>query len=100
MSFARERDRVITRAWKAMTRNQVWIPFGSLNGTFGVFTASDASLAYAQSYAMVEMLKDRGGTSAIATAVQGFRQGADTQTVLARICGRSEVTGGDLLEFL
>lgn len=87
--------------WSLMVKNRVWVPFSSLDGTFQVFGAdSDAALAYAQSLAMVELMRELGGSHAVATALDAFQSGADTPTALARACGRPEVTGADLLAFL
>lgn len=87
-------------AWRLMVRNKTWIPFSSLNDSFYVFEGSDVSLAYAQSYAMVEMMRELGGDEAISVAREALASGADTEAVLARACRRSEVTGADLLSFL
>ncbi|MBK7863513.1 MAG: hypothetical protein IPJ65_33905 [Archangiaceae bacterium] len=64
-----------------------------------MFDGNDAELAYAQSYAMVELMRELGGDDAIATALGAFAQGADTATALTRAC-RREVTGQELLQFL
>jgi hypothetical protein len=98
-SFAGEDTR--RRTWKMMVANRSWIPFSSLEGSFQIFSSSaDAELAYAQSLAMVEMMRELGGDRSVATAVSAFQSGADTPTALARACGRPEVTGADLLQFL
>ena len=84
-----------------MVKNRTWVPFTSLDGTFRVFEgAGDAELAYAQSHAMVELMRELGGDQSIATARAAFQSGADPPTALARACRRSEVTGEDLLTFL
>ena len=98
-SFAGEAGRVRGQ-WRLMVKNRSWIPFSSLDGTFQIFEAnSDASLAYAQSLALVELLRDSGGDAAIAEAVRAFQEGANTSAALARAC-RHEVTGAELLAFL
>jgi hypothetical protein len=95
------RQRVPHAKWALMVRTRTWVPFSSLDGTFQAFEAdSDADLAYAQAYAMVELMRAQGGDASVAAALQAFLSGADTSTALARACRRSEVTGGDLLEFL
>ncbi len=66
-----------------------------------VFEAnSDAGLAYAQSLALVELIRELGGAFAVPEAIRAFREGATTPTVLARASQRPEVTGADLVEFL
>ncbi len=98
-SFAQEKEP--RAAWAAMVRNRTWVPFRSLDASFQEFSSNDdAGLAYAQSYAMVELMRELGTDGAVSTALAAFRSGADTPAALARACGRSEVTGGDLLEFL
>lgn len=98
-AFAHEREPL--KKWSLMVRNRVWVPFSSLSGSFQVFEAqSDASLVYAQSYAMVQLLRDLGGERAIADAVVAFQSGADVPTALARAAHRSEVSSEDLLSFL
>ena len=87
-------------AWRLMVKNKTWIPFSSLNESFYTFEGSDVSLAYAQSYAMVEMMREYGGDDAISIAREALASGADTPGVLARACRRSEVTGADLLAYL
>jgi hypothetical protein len=86
--------------WKLLLKNRVWVPFSSLDETFSIFDSADAQLAYAQSYAMVEMMRDAGGEQALSVAADAFAEGADTPTVLARACRRKEVTGNDLLDFM
>lgn len=87
--------------WTLMVRNHVWVPFSSLEGSFQVFaSSSDADLAYAQSYAMVELMRELGGDRSVSIALLAFQSGADTPTAMARACGRFEVTGADLLQFL
>jgi tetratricopeptide (TPR) repeat protein len=97
-SFAAERLPLGT--WGTMVRSRVWVPFRSLDGSFQIFEASDAALAYAQSYAMVEFMRSEDSDRAIHTALEAFQHGADTPTALARACRRSEVTGEDLLHYL
>jgi hypothetical protein len=97
-SFAKQEPR--TRTWALMVKNRTWLPFSSLGGSFQVFDNTDAELAYAQSYAMVELMRELGGDAAISTALAAFQEGADTPVALARACGRNEVTGEDLLDFL
>jgi hypothetical protein len=95
-AFAQER--LPRRAWKQMVSNHVWIPFSSLDGSFQVFAnGADADLAYAQSYAMAELMREKNGDRAINTALMAFRSGADTPLAFARACGQSEVTGDELL---
>lgn len=86
--------------WGLMVRNHVWVPFTSLDGSFQIFGTDDAGLVYAQSFAMVELMRDLGGEGSISTALAAFQAHADTPTALARACGRAEVTGADLLAFL
>lgn len=87
--------------WELMLRNRTSVPFSSLDGSFSsIRAAGDAGLAYAQSYAMVELMRERGGDGAIATALEAFRAGADGPTALARACRQREVTHADLLAFL
>ena len=82
-----------------MVSNRVWVPFSSLDGSFQVFAnGADADLAYAQSYAMAELMRERNGDRAINTALSAFQSGADTPTAFARACGQSEVTGDELLK--
>jgi hypothetical protein len=82
-------------------RNRNWIPFASLDGSFQVFEkGSDANLAYAESLALVDYLRETAGEGAIAEALRAFREGADTPTALARASHRAEVTGADRLEYL
>jgi hypothetical protein len=98
-SFAEETGR--ESKWRLMVRNHVWVPFASLDGSFQALDSdSDADLAYAQSYAMVELMRECGGDAALDTALAAFESGADTPTALARACHREEVTGEDLLDFL
>jgi hypothetical protein len=49
---------------------------------------------------MVEMMREYGGDDAISLAREALAKGADTPTVLATACRRSEVTGADLLAYL
>ncbi len=98
-SFAKEPPRKYM--WKTMVRNRSWIPFSSLDGSFQVFSNNaDADLAYTQSYAMVEMMRSLGGDASISKALGAFHGGADSATALAVACGRSEVTGTDLIDFI
>jgi hypothetical protein len=97
--YARQRDRL--PLWRMMLRNRTWIPFGSLDGSFHIFDRpQDADLAYAESQALVELMRDRGGERAIPGAVRDFKEGLPTATVLAHATGQTEVTGEDLLTFL
>ena len=99
-SFAEEVPRV-RGAWQLMVRNHSWIPFSSLDESFQVFEdGDDARLVYAQSLALVELLRDAGGEAAIAEALRAFEEGLGTPAALARATGRREVTGEDLLAFL
>jgi hypothetical protein len=99
MAFAQQ---TFPRAtWYLMVNNNSWIPFRSLEESFQVFSASaDAELAYAQSYAMVEVMRELGGDRSIPVALQALQSGADTPTAIARACGRPEFTGADLIQFL
>ena len=98
-SFAREPPP--TKVWGLMVKNRTWVPFTSLDGSFQAFEgASDAELAYAQAYGLVELMRELGGDASIATARAAFQTGADTPTTLARACRRSEVTGEALITFL
>jgi len=49
---------------------------------------------------MVEMMRSLGGDGSIAAALAAFRDGADSATALARGCGRTEVTGPELIDFI
>jgi hypothetical protein len=99
-SFAGE-GQWVRPAWALLVRNRNWIPFASLDGSFQVFEkGSDANLAYAESLALVDYLRETAGEGAIAEALRAFREGADTPTALARASHRPEVTGADLLEYL
>lgn len=86
--------------WALMVRNHAWIPFESLDGTFAIFSASDASLAYAQSLAMIDCLTETCGSNALKSALAAFQNGANTAQALATACGRTEVTGARLLAYL
>ena len=87
--------------WRLMVKNRSWIPFESLAGTFQVFDSSeDARLAYAQSLALVELLREQGGQGAVAEALRAFQEGADTQGALSRALRRSELRGEELLRFI
>jgi hypothetical protein len=98
-SFAQERKP--KRTWKLMVKNRSYIPFSSLDGTFQDFANNaDADLAYAQSYAMVEMMRAMNGDGSIPAAIAAFQSGASTSVALAKACGRPEVTGADLLGFI
>ncbi len=98
-SFAKERWP--TNKWKLMVRTHAYAPFSSLDGTFQAFDADgDAELVYAQSYAMVELMRELGGDGSIAAAIGAFQGGADTPSALATACRQREVTGSDLLSFL
>lgn len=88
------------KAWTLMVKNRSWIPFSSLDGSLEAFADDDASLAYAQSLAMVEFLRECGGTTAISRAIASFKSGAKTPEVLAQVCQRGEVSGSDLLQFI
>ena len=98
-SFAQQAQEV-SHQWAVMVQNKVWIPFDSLDGSFSIFSASDAQLAYAQSLAMVEYLRDECGSHALADAAAAFQTGASTQAALAKACGRGEVTGAQLISYL
>jgi hypothetical protein len=98
-SFAGEVDRALP-TWRLMVRNRSWIPFSSLGGTFQAFEQSeDARLAYAQSLALIELLRSSGGSHALQEAIRAFEEGAGAETVLQRATGH-EVTGNELLRFL
>jgi tetratricopeptide (TPR) repeat protein len=98
-SFAKERWPL--GKWKLMVRTKAYAPFSSLDGTFQAFDADgDAELVYAQSYAMVELMRDLGGDGSIAAAITAFQAGADTSTAMAAACRKREVSGDDLLGFL
>jgi hypothetical protein len=98
-SFAQQR--APKQKWGLMVRTRTWVPFSSLDGTFQAFEADgDADLAYAQAYAMVELMRSLGGDASVGTALQAFLGGADTPAALARACRRNEVTGSDLLDYL
>ena len=98
--FANEAPRV-QNEWRLMIRNRTWIPFASLDGSFQAFEdGNDAGLAYAQSLALIELVRDLGGEGAIADLVHSFKEGADTETALAHAARRSTVAGDDLLDFL
>jgi hypothetical protein len=87
--------------WRLMVKNRSWIPFESLAGTFQVFDSSeDARLAYAQSLALVELLREQGGQGAVAEALRAFQEGADTQGALSRALRRNELRGEELLAFI
>ena len=100
-SFARQEPP--RRLWREMVRSHAWAPFASLDGNFHDFeTARDASLVYAQSYAMVDYLRDLRGDQAIRDAVRGF-QGptpGDTASVMAEASRRDAVSGADVLAYL
>ncbi len=97
-SFAQQTDR--RRGWPLMVKNRTWVPFSSLDGSFQAFEQSDdASLAYVQSYAMVELMRDCGTDGAISRAIADFQDGLSTDAVLERACGRP-VTGEQLLDFM
>ena len=98
-SFAQEANEVRGQ-WALMVRTHVWIPFESLDGTFGVLSANDAHLAYAQSLALVDFMRDTCGSSALSEAIKAFNAGASTSAALAKACGRDEATGAQLLEYL
>jgi hypothetical protein len=84
-----------------MVKNRSWVPFTSLDGTFQDFAANaDADLAYAQSYAMVELMRSMGGDASIPIAIAAFQAGAATPAALSKACGRAEVTGADLLDYI
>jgi len=98
-SFSAEKPRL--KEWDLMVRNRTWIPFASLQQGFSAFEGSaDASLAYAQSFAMVELMRECGGDAAIAQAVLSFGRLHETPSVLGEACRRPEVTGEELLGFL
>ncbi len=98
-SFAHEANEVRGQ-WALMVRTHVWVPFESLDGTFGVLSAADAHLAYAQSLALVDFITDTCGGSALSEAINAFNAGATTSAALAKACHRDEVTGPQLLEYL
>ena len=98
-SFAEE-DFEARSQWRLMVRNHVWIPFESLDGSFGVLSGNDAALAYAQSLALVEYLRRRCGSRALGQAIEAFQAGASTNEALAAACHRSEVTGAELINHL
>jgi hypothetical protein len=98
-SFAQERKP--KPLWRVMAKNRSWVPFTSLDGSFQDFAAhADADLAYAQSYAMVEMMRRLGGDGSIPIAISAFQSGAATPAALSKACGRADVTGEDLLRFI
>ncbi len=86
-------------AWAAMVRNRVWVPFESLDGSFAIFGTSDAHLAYAQSLAMVEFMRDRCGAAALPAALDAFQHAATTPQALRTAC-RTGVTGAELIGYL
>ncbi len=97
-SFANQIDR--RSRWGMMVKNRTYVPFSSLDGTFQAFEATeDAALAYTQSYAMVELMRDCGGDAAVSRAIDAFQRGDKTTDVLMQACGRP-VTGNDLLDFM
>lgn len=87
--------------WRLMVKNRSWIPFESLDGSFQVFDSSeDARLAYAQSLALVEILREQGGQGAVAEALRAFQAGESTQGALSRALRRPELRGDELLGFI
>ncbi len=97
-SFANESAQA-QAAWAAMVRNRVWVPFESLDGSFAIFGTSDAHLAYAQSLAMVEFMRDRCGAAAVPAALDAFQHAATTPQALRTAC-RTGVTGAELIDYL
>ncbi len=102
--FAEQRSRQCLQSWEFMVRNETWIPFASLEGTFQVISdADDAGMAYHQSLGMVEMLLARGGSPMIREAVDYFRRGGlsvHSDDLLDHLGGRRPFTGRELLEVL
>jgi hypothetical protein len=97
-SFAKQSER--KSRWALMVKNRTYVPFSSLDGSFQAFEASDdAALAYTQSYAMVELMRDCGGDGAIPRAIDAFQRGEGTEGVLMQACGRP-VSGNDLIDFM
>ncbi len=88
------------RTYERMLANQTWIPFTSLVGSFGDFgDPEDASMAYHQSLAMVQMMVDREGRAAIGRALaQPGDAGSDA--ALLEVMFPDGLDGQDLLAFL
>lgn len=69
--FAAEESSSHRHSYRMMVRNETYVPFSSLEGSFLVISSGgDASLAYHQSLAMVQMLVDLRGERVLAEAVR------------------------------
>jgi hypothetical protein len=97
--FAGQRSARCLETWSFMVRNETWVPFASLDGSFQVITDSDdAGLAYHQSLAMVEMLLARGGPAAVRRSVAYLTGPGDPGRLLEHLGGDRPFTGRELLE--
>src|ERR1700682_4115646 len=58
------------------------IPFNLLEGSFMSFSAPEATVAYAESLAAAEFLRDSYGMSEITSILQRLSQGSSTEAAL------------------
>jgi hypothetical protein len=98
--FAKRSTQSLQAARTLMIRTRTCIPFSSLYGPLDQFESDDASLAYAQSAAMVELLLAQGGAGAAQRALRFVAGGGDPARAFAEGLGRSSVTEDDLLDYL
>ena len=98
--FAKEESGDHRQSYRMMVRNETYVPFASLEGSFLVISAgSDASLAYHQSLAMVQMLVDLRGERVLAEAVRHLESEGEATRLWEHLLGE-RATGDELLAFL
>ncbi len=89
------------RGHRLMLENRTYIPFSSLEGSFFVFDGNaDASLAYEQSVAMIHVLVDTLGTSAIPRAVARLRSHPREPNLVAALATPGHIDEHTLLTWL
>lgn len=88
--FADEEDAGHQHSYQLMVRNETYVPFSSLEGSFLVIsTGRDASLAYHQSLAMVQMMVYHHGPRALAHAVRYLRTETQEPDLWGHMLGES-----------
>jgi hypothetical protein len=84
-----------------MMNGRTCIPFASLEDSLvEIGDDASASLAYAQSMAMVQFMIHGGGPGAPERVLRYLARGGDPQRALAEGMGRSQVTESDFLDWL
>ena len=99
--FSGERITMHRRELSLLVANHTYIPFASLDASFtAIEAARDASLAYFQSEAMIELLVSRFGEEAIADGVSFLMQGGAPSGLWGAVTRGQVLDEHDLLRFV